>query len=179
MENELQELEEQLGKLRAADMPDNILLRMEQAMENWQEQDVVEDNIVPFQATQPETGGLKTFNLWASAAAVALVAAVSYMVMNGSGDSGTSEIVDSSAPLVAPSPVASPINGIVPASNPQFDTHIKSATEDVITYDNQGRPTRLMRVDFEDEVTVRDRAGRLYKVKQPRSEYYLIPIEVH
>lgn len=180
MDDELRAIEKQLEQLSPAEMPDDILARMEQAMDSWQEHVPAEEKIVPFEPVQEEKGRLRLFNTWASAAAVALIAATSFIVFRGA-DSGNTEMAETA---VMPAPIAevvpdNALSGVIPASNTQFQTEVKSASDDVITYDAKGRAMRVMQVEFEDEVTVRGRDGKVYKVKQPRREYYAVPVEIH
>ena len=181
MDDELGEIENQLEQISPAVMPDDMLARMEQAMERWHESVPLEEKIVAFEPAQQEKGRLKFFNTWASAAAVALIAATSYLVYN---DGGSPEAIMANQDEMIADPLAqvvqSPnIKHVVPASNTRFDTQVKRASNDAITYDGQGRAMRLMQVEFEDEVTVRGRDGKIYKVKQPRIEYYAVPVEIH
>ncbi|PQJ27743.1 hypothetical protein [Rubritalea profundi] len=181
MDEELRAIEDQLEQLSPAAMPDDMLARMEQAMERWQETVPVEEKIVAFEPVKLEKGRMRFFNTWASAAAVALIAATSYIVFN-SGTTTESTIVNQDGPIVDPITQLVPtqnIQNVVPASNSQFGTQVKRASNDVITYDAKGRPMRLMQVEFEDEVTIRGRDGKIYKVKQPRIEYYAVPVEIH
>ena len=181
MDDELRVIEDQLEQLSPAAMPDDMLARMEQAMERWHESVPVVEKIVAFEPAQQEKGRLQLFNTWASAAAVALIGAVSYIVFN-SGSTTEPTMVNQgvlvSDPIARLVP-AENIQNIVPASNSQFDTHVKSASKDAITYDAKGRAMRLLQVEFEDEVTVRGRDGKVYKVKQPRIEYYAVPVEIN
>jgi len=181
MDDELRAIEDQLEQLAPAAMPDDMLARMEQAMERWQETVPVEEKIVEFKPVQQGKGSMRLFNTWASAAAVALIGAASYLVFN-SGTTTESTIVSQDVPMVDSTAQLVPtqnIQNVVLASNSQFGTQVKRASNDVITYDAKGRPIRLMQVEFEDEVTVRGRDGKIYKVKQPRIEYYAVPVEMH
>jgi hypothetical protein len=181
MDEELRAIEKQLEQLSPAEMPDDILARMEQAMDNWQETVPVEEKIVPFEPAPQEKGRLRLFNTWASAAAVALVAATSFIVFKG-GDTQAPQLAETIVapePIVEVTPAANTLSGVVPASNTQFQTQVKSASDDVITYDAKGRPMRIMQVEFEDEVTVKGRDGKIYTMKQPRREYYAVPVEIH
>lgn len=181
MDEELREIEDQLEQLSPAAMPDDMFARMEQAMEKWHEHVPVEEKVIPFEPVQKDRGGLRVFNTWASAAAVALIAAASFVVFNG-GDESEPTIANS-LPLttdpIAQVVPAQNVAGVVPASNTEFDSSVTRASKDIITYDAKGRPMRVMQVEFEDEVTVRGRDGKTYKVKQPRIEYYAVPVEVH
>ena len=180
--NDLRELEQQMGNLSPMAMPDDLLARMEQAMDRWQEHLPLEEKLVAFPPVSNGAGKMKYFNVWASAAAVALVGVVSLVMINGGGEKAQSVAAGNDLPVQPVAAIAAPaakIPGVVQASYPQLDTSIRSTSDDVMSYDAQGRPVRLMRVDFEDVVTVRDAAGRLIKIKQPRIEYYVIPVEVH
>lgn len=181
MDEELREIEDQLEQLAPAAMPDDMLARMEQAMEKWHEHVPVEEKIVPFEPVQQDKGSLRTFNTWASAAAVALIAAASFVVFKG-GDATVPSIANtlplSSDPIAEIVPSQN-ISNVVPASNTQFDSSVTGASKDIITYDAKGRPMRVMQVEFQDEVTVRGRDGKTYKMKQPRIEYYAVPVETH
>ncbi|WP_018971022.1 hypothetical protein [Rubritalea marina] len=194
MDQELKDFEEQLKAHSPEMMPEDMIKRMASAMDQWGEGSVNEENIIPFQAAQklvadqsPQTvkSKLRFFNTWAQAAAVALVAAVSYLMLN-QGDPSASQAsaqVTTVEPLSQQVPMAN-IESAVPASNPQqpssqFSSQLKNATQDVITYDANGRAVRLMQVEFEDEVIVRDREGNPHVIKQPRVEYYAVPAEIH
>lgn len=181
MDQELREIEDQLEQLSPAAMPDGMWARMEQAMDNWQEFVPVEEKVVPFEPVKNENGTMKWFNAWASAAAVALVAAASYLVF--SNDSVTelslAQTSGTSMEVVAQTVPTENITNVVPASNSHFDTQVKRASNNEVTYDAKGRPVRIMQVEFEDEVTVRGKDGKIYKVKQPRIEYYAVPVEIH
>ena len=177
MDEELRAIEEKLENFSPAAMPDEMLARMESAMNRWQESVPVEEKVVPFQAVPEEKKRLKFFNAWASAAAVALVAAASFMVLNDGGNQ-VDQLADLPAQIqeVAPS---QNIGHVVPASNTKFERQVTGASDGVITYDAKGRPMRVMRVGYEDEVTMRGRDGKEYKIKQPRVEYYAVPLEIH
>ncbi|MFC5051051.1 hypothetical protein ACFPK9_10575 [Rubritalea spongiae] len=182
MDEELRAIEKQLEQLSPAEMPDDILARMEQAMDSWQEHVPAEEKIVQFEPVSREKGGMKLFNIWASAAAVALIAATSFVILKGE-DAAPAQTELAEA-VVAPEPLAevippNSVSAVIPASNTQFETQVKAASDDVITYDAMGRPMRIMQVEFEDEVTVKGRDGKVYKVKQPRREYYAVPVEIH
>ncbi len=102
---------------------------------------------------------MRFFNTWASAAAVALIGAASYIVFNG-GNTSEPTLADQAGTLADPIAQVVPaqnIQNVIPASNSKFGTQVKRASKDVITYDAKGRPMRLMQVEFEDEVTIRGR----------------------
>jgi hypothetical protein len=181
MDDELRAIEDQLEQLSPTAMPDDMLARMEAAMDRWHESVPVEEKIVAFEPIQQEKGRLRLFNTWASAAAVALIGAASFIVFN-SGAPTEPTLADTATlvadPIVQLVPTEN-VQNVVSSSNSQFGTQVKSASKDVISYDAKGRAMRVMQVEFEDEVTIRGRDGKVYKVKQPRIEYYAVPVEIH
>lgn len=181
IDDELRAIEEKLEKMAPAAMPDDILARMEQAMERWQDHLPEVEKIIPFQAAPVEKSRLKSFNAWATAAAVTLIGAVSLMVYSDEKPDATIASQAPSEPTQL-NPITTPvqnIEGAVPAGHAQFQTQVTNTSNSIIKYDAGGRPLRVMQLHFEDEVTVRDRDGKLHKVRQPRVEYYAVPVEIH
>lgn len=184
MDEELKDLEDQLEKLSPTAMPDDMVARMAQAMDRWQENLPAEEKLVHFKPVEEVASPMRRFNVWASAAAVALVGAVSLLFINENepttlaDTASDTKIVEPIQKLI-PEPNIGESNSIVTASNTQFDTAVKRASDDVITYDAKGRPMRVMQVHFEDVVTVKGKDGKVYKIKQPRIEYYAVPVEIH
>lgn len=191
MEQDLKELEAKLNDASPELMPEDMIKRMASAMDKWYEGTPSAEKIIPFERieeAQPQVvkSKLKMFNTWAQVAAVALVATVSYLTLNQSDPSiqatATGEIA-SVEPLAQQVPMEN-IESAVPASNQQlpsngFSTQLKNASQNMITFDANGRPVRLMQVEFEDEVIVRDHEGNPHVLKQPRVEYYAVPAEIH
>lgn len=184
MDNELRDLEDQLGRLSPMAMPDDMLARMEKAMDRWKEFTPAEEKIVPFSGHGAANQKSGKFHIWASAAAVALIGAVTTVLVIpekgsviGSGPvADTSSVSESSvdAPL---SSLSQPAN-IVGVNNSKFNTKITDEPSYSITYDAEGKPHRLVKVRFEDEITLYDDKGRPVKVKKPRIEYYLVPVQI-
>lgn len=183
MDNELRDLEDQLGKLSPMAMPEDMLARMEKAMERWNEFTPVEEKIVPFSSNGAGHSSGR-FHIWASAAAVALIGAVSAVLImpgNRAGNGSTDVAVAAPEPsqqMDAQLPsLAQPAN-VVGVNNSKFDTKITDEPSYSITYDAEGKPHRLVKVRFEDEITLYDDKGRPVKVKKPRIEYYMVPIQI-
>ncbi|WP_346187587.1 hypothetical protein [Rubritalea halochordaticola] len=180
MDNELRDLENQLGRLSPMAMPEDMLARMEQAMDRWREHTPVEEKIVQFQSQSADQKSSK-FYIWASAAAIALIGAVSTVLMApDNANPGASAVAQNTAGEVEQSvtPLRQQANIVPVANTPQFDTKITDEPSYSITYDAEGRPHRLVKVRFEDEITLYDDKGRPVKVKKPRIEYYLVPVQV-
>ncbi len=191
MEQDLKELEAKLNEASPELMPEDMITRMASAMDKWYEGTRSEEKIIPFERIekaqqQVAKSKLKMFNTWAQVAAVALVATVSYLTFNHS-NSSTEDLAIRKTSVVTPLAQQVPMKNIestVPASNSQvprngFSTQLKNASQNMIIFDANGRPVRLMQVEFEDKVIVRDHAGNPHVLKKPHVEYYAVPAEIH
>lgn len=181
MDKELRDLEQQLGRLNPSVMPADMLARMETAMQRWQNHVTPQDKIIPFEAISPQKthNHHRSFTLIASAAAIALIGAVSVMLKPS--EKAAPEVAQSSPEpaLVAPSSAATPPSGIALTSNPRVGSSILNSSDDTITYDENGRPMRVVSVELIDELKIKDAHGREFTIKRPRTEHYLVPVEVH
>ena len=190
MDQDLKDFEAKLKDASPELMPEEMIKRMASAMDKWYEGTPSAEKIIPFEPLkEPEPqvvkSRLKFFNTWAQVAAVALMAAVSYLMLNQADPTNTATgQVASIEPLSQQVPMKN-IESAVPASSSiqqlpsEFSSEVKRATQNIITFDANGRPMRLMQVEFEDEVIMRDRDGNPHVVKQPRIEYYAVPAEIH
>lgn len=181
MDKELRDLEQQLGKLNPTAMPADLIARMENAMQRWQDSAQTDDKIVPFPQTPAVKGRdhHRHFNLIASAAAVTLIGAVTWMLNQSPPPAvETAQNTQDSALVTHTSqPISS--NNIQLASAPELGSSIQSASDNTITYDKNGRPMRIVSVELVDEIVMKDTKGRKFTIKRPRTEHYLMPVEVH
>ena len=105
---------------------------------------------------------------WGAAAAVALFGAmVGWLVPGGNP---TQPVVDSrpAAPAIRP---ASPA-GLIPAG---FNRGLSEASDEGVIWHSSQQPHRVLKVVYQDRVTLKDATGRTYQVEQPRVEYILVP----
>ncbi len=107
--------------------------------------------------------------MWAAAAAVALVGAVTALMipMGGVKSNITPQPLASSGTI---SPAAS--HNLVPAG---FDRGVSKVSDEGLVWKNQNQPHNLMRVEYVDKVTFKDNLGRIFQMEEPRSRYILVP----
>lgn len=180
MDNELRELESQLEKLSANKMPNDMVSRMVEAMDRWQETVPVEEKVVPFQQEEVGRGG-GGFMFLATAAAVALMAAVGVMLVEAGDDkesvaaaeSSPSGLTESAPLLEKPLP-----KNVVQVSDGSFDREIVDEPSRQIMYDGKGVPHRVVRMEFQEKTVLKGDDGREVTVEKPRVEYYVVPLEM-
>ncbi len=105
---------------------------------------------------------------WGAAAAVALFGALAgWLVPSGNP---VQPVAGSrpSAPLMRPNAPAS----LVPAS---FNRGLSVASDEGVIWHSSQQPHRVLKVVYQDRVTLKDAAGRTYQVEQPRVEYIFVP----
>jgi hypothetical protein len=61
---------------------------------------------------------------------------------------------------------------LVPAG---FDRGLSEASDEGVVWQSANRPHRVLKVVYQERVTLKDSAGRTYQVEQPRVEYILVP----
>lgn len=184
MDQELQELESQLEKLSPKGMPTDMVARMVEAMDRWQDTVPAEEKIVPFQAVGSERAGAGRFNVWATAAAVTLMGAVGVVLMNPVGGD-RSAVAKTTVPDVAEPSVDFLIGGntgggknVVGVSNGAMDREVADDPTQKIVFDGKGRAHRLVRIDYKDKMTLTGKDGEQVTVEKPVVEYYLVPVQV-
>ncbi|WP_435894459.1 hypothetical protein [Oceaniferula spumae] len=200
---ELEDLETHLGQLAPAGLSVDMISRMAIAMDRWHEYVPVEEKVVPFgtQDSAPvnKLGEKKAkrssaYGMYAAAAAVALLGAVTALVMPH---------LDSAAPASAGTVADSGNEKIFTPANTQPDSrsvhavdvsnaprdawmvpnslsHMVTNTSDtgvLITRDNV--PHRSIRIDYVDRLKVLDEDGREIEINRPGVQYVLIPVQTN
>jgi hypothetical protein len=134
---------------------------------------------VPFQSAPPkivrfpESSGQaprRPVSWRAAAAAVALLGAAAGMLAPyDRGDRPSASAMPSS-----PSPSASAVSSapLVPAA---YKRGLREASDVGVVWHPGNQPHRLLKVVYQDRVTLKDPSGRTYHVEQPRTEYILVP----
>jgi hypothetical protein len=103
---------------------------------------------------------------WAAAAAVALIGAFAGWHFTGGR---SAESLADAAPRAQ---IARPIpSALVPAG---FNRDLSEARDEGVVWQSN-QPHRVLKVTYQDRVTLRDAGGRTYQVEQPRVEYILVP----
>lgn len=193
---DLDDLEIHLEQLAPASMPDDILGRMVRAMDRWHEHVPVEEKVVPFgeggenEKTQLPSRKQSGGGMLAAVATVALLGAVTALVMpHVSNQPGSSDPGSSMSPVVG-SPVSEPIDSNVGAIShvapreawlvPDALSHKVTNTSDngvVMTRDNT--PHRCIRVDYVDRIKMQDDQGREIEIERPGVDFMLLPVETN
>ena len=106
--------------------------------------------------------------LSAAAAAVALIGAVTALLVPINHHSDKLATVPPKARTTRPAPTAD----LIPAG---FNRGLSEARNEGVIWQSNDQPHRVLRIVYMDRVTLRDAAGRTYQVDQPRVEYILVP----
>lgn len=61
---------------------------------------------------------------------------------------------------------------LVPAG---FDRGVSQVKDEGLVWKNDTQPHSLMRVEYVDKITLKDRDGRTYQMEQPGFRYMLVP----
>ena len=133
----------------------------------------VNEKIVLFPKANTAVPHRRQRPLWGAAAAVALIGAITALLMPAGK---TSDKLISQVTQVS-SPVARPASGnFVPAS---FDRGVSEVHDEGVVWKSNNQPHSLVRVVYKDKITLRDKQGRTFQVEQPRVEYMLVPAKTN
>ncbi|NNM28485.1 MAG: hypothetical protein HKO57_03130 [Akkermansiaceae bacterium] len=165
----MKKFEEELERMAPRRLPENLLARMEAAMDDWEEHD---EKVVPFPSRAGESRLIGRGFLKAVAAVAVLGAALALMLPGGF----------KSAPETAdrPNPSGSVLlAGISPASFAPQDAQRKlvSAADQGVVVTRDSRPHRVLRVESMDHYTFQNAKGEVLTMERPRVEFVLIPLE--
>lgn len=103
---------------------------------------------------------------WSAAAAVALFGGLAGLLV----PSGHSE--KTAARPAAPAIQSAPAAPLIPAG---FNRGLKEASDEGVIWQSSQQPHRVLKVVYQDRVTLKDSSGKTYQVEQPRVEYILVP----
>jgi hypothetical protein len=129
----------------------------------------VNEKVVLFPKANPTVQGRKPERpLWAAAAAVALIGALSALMMPAA--KSPAHVVAQSNPTA---PIASAANpNFVPAS---FNRGLSEVCDEGVVWKSNNQAHSVVRVVYKDQITLKDANGRTVQVEQPRVEYMLVP----
>jgi hypothetical protein len=105
---------------------------------------------------------------WGAAAAVGLFGALAGWLIPTGNPSKTMADSRPSAPAIRPATT----NQLVPAS---FNRGLSEASDEGVVWQSNQQPHRVLKVVYQERVTLKDAAGRTYQIDQPRVEYILVP----
>jgi hypothetical protein len=107
--------------------------------------------------------------MWSAAAAVALIGAMTALLVPAGGPANTV----ASQPVTKPTPSTNlPTENLIPAG---FNRGVSNVHDEGVVWKSNSQPHTLMRVEYIDRITMKDKDGREYQVEQPRTRYMLVP----
>ncbi len=129
----------------------------------------VDQKVIIFPNTNIYPGKRGHRSMWGAAAAVAIIGAISALLIpTGSHSNHSSQVANRIQP-----PLSSNKTGnFVPAS---FNRGLSEVHDEGVVWKSNNAPHRVMRVVYMDHVTLKDANGRTMEVEQPRVEYMLVP----
>lgn len=171
MDSELKKLEEDLKGFAPSPLSREVLARMVQAMDNWEDSEsdsVAEESqsgkVIAFPAEQQRRGGWSP--MWAAAAAVAILGAlIGVFVPNTHGVS------------VASMKGVGPVPLLRQASFVPVDVQRRVSSLDAgVIADKEGQPYQLIRVVRQEEANFRGVDNVGMKISRPKVDYYVVPV---
>lgn len=175
-----EELEDQLAQLGGAAMSEEMITRMANAMDRWHEELPVEEKLVPFgideKASEQTTEKASRKAMWATAAAVALLGALSALVIPKADDQNFAamDFTNSVQPAASNLATSAPRDAwVVPDS---LTHRVTNTTESGIVMSENNTLHRRIRIEYLDTVKVLDDRGREIEIERPSVEVVLLPV---
>lgn len=108
--------------------------------------------------------------MWGAAAAVALIGALSALLVPA--DKAREMPVPQTAAVSSP-PAATPARtNLIPAG---FDRGVREVSDEGIVWKSNNQPHSMVRVVYQDKITLKDERGRTFQLEQPRTQIMLVP----
>jgi hypothetical protein len=109
---------------------------------------------------------------WSAAAAVALFGGLAGSLVPFAKKDKNVSNAHSSMPSVR----SAPSSQLIPAG---INRGLKEASDEGVIWQSSQQPHRVLKVVYQDRVTLKDASGKTYQVEQPRVEYILVPAETN
>jgi hypothetical protein len=131
----------------------------------------VDEKILLFPNGAPAAKARTHRPMWATAAAVAVIGAATALLMP------TREVAKTATNggggiIGRPPSSANAARNFVPAT---FNRGLSAVHDEGVIWKSNTEPQRVVRVVYNDQMTLRDASGRTIEVEQPRVEYMLVP----
>jgi hypothetical protein len=111
--------------------------------------------------------------MWAAAAAVAVIGALSALMIPAGKPPVSGDVARQDTPPVSALLAAKTDTGnLIPAS---FNRGVSEVSDAGIVWKSNNQPHSLVRVVYQDRITLKDKDGRTYQVEQPKVKYMLVP----
>lgn len=209
MSNDLSSIENELRQLEAAGLDASLLERLEACAEgSWTNLDPLEIHMerrlsaiapaalsaplmerleatlsaVPFPPAVPKIVSFPGHppaakrpqrHWWGAAAAVALFGGLAgWLVPHDPAGKSVVAAIPTKPEALAPFAKTE----LVPAG---FNRGLSQASDEGIILQSDNQPHRVLKVVYQDRVTLKDAEGRTYQVEQPRVEYILVPAKTN
>ncbi len=125
--------------------------------------------LFPKGSQAPATRGNRP--MWAAAAAVAVVGAISALMIP-TGKAPATIARQNTPPQTAQAPANNTTGNLIPAS---FNRGVSEVSDEGIVWKENKQPHSVVRVVYKDMITYKDKDGRSVQVEKPRVEYMLVP----
>ena len=180
-ESDTNELEVHLNQISPAALPEDMLARMSRAMDSWHQYVPVEEKVVPFGGARMSSSYRFGGNMWTAAAAVAVLGAVTALVMPQFNTAPGDLVVEKNmTPPSMKDVVANPsgIRGATLMSN-SLSHQVTNTRDNGVVFSNDNTPHRCIRVDYVDRIKGKDASGRQVEINTPGVDFLLIPVETN
>ncbi len=124
----------------------------------------VDEKVVLFPITNRNV--IHKRSLWSAAAAVAIMGALTALIMPA-GKPTANTVAQSSTPAATAN-----TPNFVPAS---FNRGLSEVNDEGVIWKSNNQPHSLVRVVYKDQITLKDAQGRTVEVEKPSVEYILVP----
>jgi hypothetical protein len=130
----------------------------------------VDEKIVLFPGAGRPSHAKPRRPFWAAAAAVALIGGASAQQIPPASKSA--------APIARQMETAPDIDtaaadrSMVPAS---FNRGVSQVSDEGVIWNSKAQPHTIVRVEYQDRITLKDRNGRTFQIEKPRVQYMLVP----
>lgn len=160
------EFEQRLRGIAPSRLPDSLMASLEAAVAG-----------VPFVTEAPKIvrfperdakNSRQSRAWWSAAAAVALFGGLAGLLVPAGQAGKTVASGQAPAPLVN----SAPVTGLVPAG---LNRGLKEASDQGVIWQSSKQPHRVLKVVYQDRVTLKDASGKTYEVERPRVEYIIVP----
>ena len=157
--------ERHLQGFAPAALPASLMASLESTLAGTRFQ--TEQKIVRFPAKET-SAPRRNRGWWSAAAVVALTGAIAALLVPVNHQPGkVAGNTKEPATLTAPQS-----SNLIPAG---FNRGLSQASDQGVIWQSQNQPHRVLKIVYQDRVTLKDAAGKTYQVEQPRVEYILVP----
>jgi len=175
------ELEVHLSHLAPTTMPDDMITRMSQAMDRWHESVPENEKVVAYSMSPKRVPQIFSRGMLSAAATVAVLGAVTALVMSPPARSHKNTVTDSGQRTPTsdgrtPASENIDISQNAHVASENLSHQVTRTTDRGVILSDYNEPLRCIRVDYIDQVRGVDARGRHIEIKTPGVDYLLIPV---